>query len=61
MSRVFVFGDDKYDDPGESFSPSDVLALLASTYPQLAEATIEENEEDGITTYTFVPKPKRLG
>lgn len=54
MTRVFVYGDQTFEDPGEEFDNEHVRRALVSTFPELANAEIEEEEqEDGTVRVEF--------
>ena len=59
MTRVFRYGDEVWEDPGEEFSNEDVRRHLTTYFPELAQATVQEKTlEDGTTEVTLV---KRAG
>ena len=62
-SRVFKIGTTRIvEDP--SMSPLDnnaVRDLLKTSYPEIANATIREREENGLRVVEFLPQPGRKG
>jgi len=59
MARVFVYGDERWEDPGEEFSNEDVRRHLTTYFPELAQAMIQEKTlDDGTVEVTLV---KRAG
>lgn len=57
--RVFVYGDHRFEDPGEEFSNEDMRRQLTQFFPELAQASVEEKElDDGTVEVRFV---KRAG
>jgi len=59
MARIFVYGDQEWEDPGTEFSVGEVKKQLTTFYPELAQAETKETAlEDGTTRVEFV---KRAG
>lgn len=56
--RVFIYNEQRYDDPGEEFSIEDVRQALARTFPELATATWTETELEDVVEVQFA---KRAG
>lgn len=54
--RVFIYNEQRYDDPGEEFSIEDVRKVLAQTFPELATATWTEMEKDDVVEVRFAKK-----
>jgi PRTRC genetic system protein C len=59
MSRVFKYNGQVYEDPGPEYTPEEIRSHLATIYPEVAQADIQEKTlEDGTVEITFV---KRAG
>jgi len=59
MARVFKYGDQRWEDPGEGFSVDDVKKQLTTFYPELARAEAKQTTlDDGTVEVEFV---KRAG
>jgi PRTRC genetic system protein C len=59
MSRVFKYNGEAYEDPGPEYTPEEIRSHLATIYPEVAQAEIQEKTlEDGTVEVTFV---KRAG
>jgi len=56
MARVFVYGDERWEDPGEEFSNEDVRRHLTTYFPELAQASIEEKTLDDGTVEVHLVK-----
>ena len=54
--RVLKYRGQVLPDPGEEFSPEQVRELLSAQYPELANASLVEREEEGIKVVEFVPR-----
>lgn len=53
--RVFVYDNQRFEDPGAEYSTQDVLRFLAETYPELTTATWHSRTlPDGVEEITFV-------
>jgi len=62
MARIFKYGDQTYDDPGEEYTVEDVKRHLTTYFPELAQATIEEKtQDDGTVEVTFVKQAGKKG
>lgn len=63
MGRVFKIGSTKIadDDTTANLTVEQVRDHLKQLYPEVAEATIKEKDQDGITFVEFLPKPGRKG
>lgn len=60
--RIFKFGDNTFEDPGEDFSIADVKKALASSFPEINNSIVEEETaEDGTVTVTFVKRSGTKG
>lgn len=58
-TRVFVYGDQAWDEPGAEYTDEEVRKHLAGFFPELANATTERRAlDDGRTEVKFV---KRAG
>ncbi len=62
-SRVFKIGATRIvEDPSMSgISNEGVRDLLKTNYPEIANATIREREENGLRVVEFLPQPGRKG
>jgi len=62
-SRVFKTGATRIvEDPSMSgLSNEQVRDLLKTTYPEIANATIRERDENGVRVVEFLPQPGRKG
>lgn len=62
-SRVFKIGATRIvEDPSMSaLTNEQVRDLLKSSYPEIANATIREREENGLRVVEFLPQPGRKG
>lgn len=57
--RVFKYGDQSWEDPGQEFSNEDVRQQLTTVFPELARADIVTTDlEDGRVQVEFI---KRAG
>lgn len=63
LSRVFKFGATRIvEDPSLSaLTNEQVRDLLKTSYPELANATLREREENGLRVVEFLPQPGRKG
>jgi len=57
-TRVFVYNDTEYDDPGQEYTVEDVKASLQAIFPEIAKCKIvetkeNEGEENERTIYRF--------
>jgi PRTRC genetic system protein C len=61
--RVFKIGTTRIvEDPSMSaLSNEQVRDLLKTSYPEIANATIREREENGLRIVEFLPQPGRKG
>jgi len=63
LSRVFKIGATRIvEDP--SMAPLDnnaIRDLLKTSYPEIANATIREREDNGLRVVEFLPQPGRKG
>lgn len=58
-TRVFVYGDQRWDDPGAEYSDEEVRQQLTTFFPELARAEIKRSQaSDGRIEVEFV---KRAG
>jgi hypothetical protein len=62
-ARVFKIGATRIvEDPSMSdISNEDVRTLLKTSYPEIANATIRERDENGLRVVEFLPQPGRKG
>lgn len=59
MARVFVYNENRFDDPGAEYTAEDVRAQLVTHFPELTQATATERTlNDGTVEITFA---KRAG
>ncbi|MBD3309568.1 hypothetical protein GF348_24525 [candidate division KSB3 bacterium] len=60
MATLYKYphGDYEYLDEGDEFTTEQMKAHLAQYFPELANASVEESEDDGVHVVTFV---KRAG
>jgi PRTRC genetic system protein C len=63
MPRVFKIGVTRVvEDPSMSgLSNEQVRDLLKTTYPEIANATLRERDENGLRVVEFLPQPGRKG
>lgn len=63
LSRVFKIGATRIvEDPSMSaLTNEQVRDLLKTSYPEIANATIREREENGLRVVEFLPQPGRKG
>lgn len=61
--RVFKLGATRIvEDPSMSGATNEqVRDLLKTSYPEIANATLREREENGIRIIEFLPQPGRKG
>lgn len=62
-SRVFKIGATRIvEDPSMSgLTNEQVRDLLKTSYPEIANATLREREENGLRVVEFLPQPGRKG
>ena len=62
-SRVFKIGTTRIvEDPSMSGMSNDqVRDLLKTSYPEIANATLRERDENGLHVVEFLPQPGRKG
>ena len=62
-SRVFKIGATRIvEDPSmSSLDNNAVRDVLKTSYPEIANATIREREENGLRIVEFLPQPGRKG
>ena len=58
MARKFVYDNREYPDPDPTVSVDQVRETMASFFPELASATVEESQQGENTVYEF---QKRVG
>jgi len=56
MERIIKFRDQVLPDPGPEFSPEAVRDLYAGQFPELANASVQVEEKDGVQVVSFVPR-----
>ena len=57
MTRIFKYGDNTFQDPGDEFTTDDVKQSLAHTFPEIAQATVSEKTlDDGDVEITFIKR-----
>lgn len=57
MARIFIYGDNRYDDPGPDFTIDDVRKHLSQFFPELGQATFSEKKiDDDTVEVTFAKK-----
>ena len=57
MPRIFKYGDNTFQDPGDEFTIDDVKQSLAQTFPEIAQATVSEKTlDDGDVEITFIKR-----
>ena len=63
MSRVFKIGATRIvEDPSMSdLTNVQARDLLKTSYPEIANATLREREENGLRVVEFLPQPGRKG
>jgi len=62
MPRVFKYNDQVFQDPGEEWSVEDIKKSLAQTFPEIAQATVNEKTlDDGTVEVTFVKRSGTKG
>ena len=63
MPRVFKIGATRViEDPSMSgLSNEQVRDLLKTSYPEIANATLRERDENGLRVVEFLPQPGRKG
>jgi hypothetical protein len=63
MSRVFKIGATRIvEDPSMSdLTNEQARDLLKTSYPEIANATLREREENGLRVVEFLPQPGRKG
>jgi PRTRC genetic system protein C len=62
-SRVFKIGATRIvEDPSmAALTNEQVRDLLKTSYPEIANATLREREENGLRVVEFLPQPGRKG
>jgi hypothetical protein len=62
-TRIFKIGGETIheDDSMTSLSSEEARRVLQRSYPEIANATIRETEQDGQRVVEFLPKPGRKG
>ena len=54
VKRIFVYGDQTFDDPGPAYSADQVRAHLAAYFPELGQALVREKQRpDGLLEISF--------
>jgi PRTRC genetic system protein C len=54
VKRIFVYGDQTFDDPGPAYSADQVRAHLAAYFPELGQAVVREKQRpDGLLEVSF--------
>ncbi|MBE2266978.1 MAG: hypothetical protein J0M07_16625 [Anaerolineae bacterium] len=63
LTRVFKIGATRVvEDPSMSgLSNEQVAQLLKTSYPEVANATLRERDENGLRVVEFLPQPGRKG
>ena len=62
MPQVFKYNDQVFQDPGEEWSVEDIKKSLAQTFPEIAQATVNEKTlDDGTVEVTFVKRSGTKG
>ena len=63
LTRVFKIGATRVvEDPSMSgMSNEQVRDLLKTSYPEIANATLRERDENGLRVVEFLPQPGRKG
>ncbi|MBN8636445.1 MAG: hypothetical protein J0M07_14045 [Anaerolineae bacterium] len=63
LTRVFKIGATRVvEDPSLSgMSNEQVRDLLKTSYPEIANATLRERDENGLRVVEFLPQPGRKG
>lgn len=62
MARIFKYGDNAFQDPGEQFTVDDVKRSLAQTFPEVSQATVSTKTlDDGTEEITFVKRSGTKG
>jgi PRTRC genetic system protein C len=62
IRRVFRYGDKTFPDPGNEYTPEQVLAHLRGFFPELGHAKTEEKTlDDGTLEITFSKQVTRKG
>ncbi|MBE2267359.1 MAG: hypothetical protein IAE80_03945 [Anaerolinea sp.] len=63
LARVFKIGATRVvEDPSMSgLSNEQVRDLLKTSYPEIANATLRERDENGLRVVEFLPQPGRKG
>lgn len=63
LTRVFKIGATRLvEDPSMSgLSNEQVRDMLKTTYPEIANATLRERDENGLRVVEFLPQPGRKG
>jgi len=53
MARVFVYDNREFPDPDPNLSVEQVRETMASFFPELATATVQERQREQDTLYIF--------
>ena len=62
VRRVFRYGDKVFPDPGNEYTPEQILAHLRGFFPELGHAKTEEKTlADGTLEITFSKQVTRKG
>lgn len=63
LTRVFKIGAARIVETEvmSGLSSDQVRELLKTTYPEVANATVREREENGLRVVEFLPQPGRKG
>ena len=62
VRRVFRYGDKTFPDPGDGYTPEQILAHLRGFFPELGHAKTEEKRlDDGTLEITFSKQVTRKG
>lgn len=63
MARIFKVGSNRIveDDSTVNMTNEQVKAMLKTNYPEVANATIQQREQEGQTIVEFLPQPGRKG
>lgn len=61
-TRVFIYEDERLEDPNPQWAPAQVLESYTAVYPELATAQIEGPEQKGdALEFTFVRSVGKKG
>jgi hypothetical protein len=63
MTRIFKIGSTKIveDESMQGRSIDEVRDILSLNFPEVAQATVRQQEVDGVTYTEFLPKPGTKG